>query len=349
MASTIYFIFDNLPIPDQYGLLRGHNANYFTAHDGPGAVELFSNYLRVGQGTPPPVYDIFRSVIDFVTILLNGLTPTAAQVIFYSINAGADEDLCVVDGSLAHHPLINADYQTLLVSTTIFGQYHITPPLTLMDQTPKIAVLNAFGIAALNPSGITRFGLRCLPDINRVAPPPVDLNNFWAILPNLNPFAHPDSITYLRPTAVDLRATLQPIALPPTGSISSPILLRVDVAEGSSIISNIDVRLCVVPSSYVYSRTLLDPFDINSPLIKHSPWSLRQQPFVNIDATIFGLTPSTDYFFYVEWRFNGTSTVYYLNDGPGTSQVPKYIVITFSTPPGIAVLKKAYALGRHEL
>jgi hypothetical protein len=320
MASTYYLFFDRLTTAANKRMsLWASNAVYLNAHNGAGAVTapatadfMFGQLGAVG-------FEIWRSRIGFNCALINGLTPISGRVIFYngnqfSVNASV---LCVVDGSLLSNPLINADYANLLASVDIFGSIVIAgaDPLwmTLANQaTQKAAVLNALGLAAINVAGgTTSFGIRSLADINVTLPVGDGRNTFGAASPNtvFDRFVQSQSVTNISDVSALVSGRLTPWASGIEGWHCNPVILQVDVAEGSGTYSNYDTRLVLWDGA----------------VLTYSPWFPTQAPFVDFSYNFTGLRPSTDYTAYVEWRFNHAPATVYNSD--------VYSHIDFTTRP----------------
>ncbi len=157
------------------GGLEAAKGTYAEAHDQPLADIVGATPIGVGQAHHGGSWFIYRGGVFYDTSILGGASVISAALHiagYYTTNPPqASFDLCVVSGDDLDEPLVAADYGELLDDTTPFGSTTIPIGGIGWDSYTSIA-LDAAGIAKIDPSGLTKFGLRSLPDINS-APPTV--------------------------------------------------------------------------------------------------------------------------------------------------------------------------------
>jgi len=153
-------------------------ATYALAHDA-NASDSVRNDLalfRVGQyafTAGPNVYTIWRGLLQFDTSSLAGKTILSADLLFkddttygWSVNFAL---YLVVPAAPFSFPYVNAYYYDVLLGATTSAGYIQAGPSYIRGGW-NVINLNAAGIANINQTGITGFGLRTSKDINNQTP-----------------------------------------------------------------------------------------------------------------------------------------------------------------------------------
>jgi hypothetical protein len=173
---------------------QNSDANYATCRTAVAGnlVENGEGLVRVGQMLFGGLYYIARGLIGFTTTTLGaGVTVEAADLV---VTAAASQ---IVDTSFqlqlcgagsVNHPVELADYNTLYGQTASYG----LSDAVISPWQPGLVVyvihLNATGIAAINKTGITYFGLRSKNDVDGVAPTGNENLNLYGVpSPSINP------------------------------------------------------------------------------------------------------------------------------------------------------------------
>lgn len=136
-------------------------------------VSVDGNRIRVGQWYDAALatHAICRGYINFLTSSIGSKTIESAKIIcqvdgLYTIDNSFD--LTIVPATGVGYILTAADYGDMLDDVTDYGHATISSPAI----GPQIIIieLNNDGIAAINKSGVTHFGIRSSRDISSTAP-----------------------------------------------------------------------------------------------------------------------------------------------------------------------------------
>lgn len=167
--------------------VQNNDANYATCHVAASGnlLELDQALVRIGQMLFGGLYYISRGLLAFDTSELTaGVTVESADII---VTAAASQivdtafQFQVCGAGSVDHPLTLPDYNTLRGQTTSYGLSDALPS----PWTPGIRVyvihLNAAGIAAINKTGTTYFGLRNKNEVDQVAPTGLENVNLYGV------------------------------------------------------------------------------------------------------------------------------------------------------------------------
>ncbi|MBA7712563.1 hypothetical protein ES703_121542 [subsurface metagenome] len=302
----------------------GQAHSYSDVRNAANATSITGNYTTVGQSREGhaqwPYYQWFmwRGGLFFNTLELAGKEILSAKLILHEAFGGAASAIAhpevqwlviVPGGDLNESGLVVADYGELIDDIIYYGSITGTDWVAYGDEVDVPIDLTAAGLAAINKSGWTKFGLRGRKDI-------LNIGDETGIMRNRFDFKAPDHVTVAeRPRLV---ITYQP---PPT--------VTTDPATG------------VGPVSATLNATLVD--DGGEPCECRFEWGLDPSYGVTtpiqvkttgqtFSYVIHDLVPGTAYHF----RAMATNSV-------GTSCGADR---SFSTKP---IISKAYALAREEL
>ncbi len=167
--TTQTFYSDNAH-QDSY-LWQNDNSTWANCHNGTGT-KTGTHVTKVGTFYySSAYYHCYRGRLGWNTAALAGKTILSAYLSGVSNGYGSviDTDtLVVVNGDGLNQT--DTDYQTLLSNSTNYGQ--ITSAAFPVNGQPFTITLNATGIAAINKTGWTVFGMRSQRDINNTDPNP---------------------------------------------------------------------------------------------------------------------------------------------------------------------------------
>jgi len=161
------------------GYLQKEDADYATAHDAADADSATDDdgVIAVGQYNEgndlAPYYYIWRGFLQFDTSDIGAGGDIAAAEIIMEVSGYFVQDnewdlTLVTAGTGVENPLAVADYGEMEGSATSYGSVTITT--SAINKKVIIITLNATGIAAINKTGTTYFGLRSSRDISDTDP-----------------------------------------------------------------------------------------------------------------------------------------------------------------------------------
>ena len=240
MAQTWYVLYRE---SSRYFEKRGPWATYPTVHDevladavkGPG----INDALIIGQGCQgtPVSYYIARAGLLFDTSCLPpAMTIDSADVLLWIAATAGGLVPTLVAGVTLTEPLGLADYGGLLPMVASLGSVVVPYP-----NPPSYVPLpvNALGLAAIDKSGLTKYGFREDWDIS--ATPPGIFSN-WTVLMGAaayNGFRIGQvTVSDLTPTSARLTGEITEVGC----AGQCPVVLKV-VGDGTGEFSNIDTRL----------------------------------------------------------------------------------------------------------
>jgi hypothetical protein len=183
----------------------------------------------------------------------------------------------------------------------------------------------ALGLTKLNKSGYTKIGIRSGKELNILNSTPVD-SVFVAARDHENlGFAQIVEISEITASSAWIAGKLSSVLN------GSPMLLKVDVSEGSGVISNMDIRFGYIKQEEL-SLSPTNRFSYAYPGVLHTPWRISQEPFIDFNESIADLIPEKNYLAWPEWRFSGENNIYWR--ALGTYYLPD--PLTFFTTPRAA-------------
>lgn len=150
---------------------------YTDSHDALVADNVYNDDTVIGVGQSNDYagaddFRIFRGFLQFDTSVIgSGGSIESAEIIleitgYFVIDNAFSLTLCGA-GSVVN-PLVVADYNTLMGQTTSYGTVVISTPE--VNKKVVIITLNAAGIAAINKTGTSYFGIRSSKDISSTTP-----------------------------------------------------------------------------------------------------------------------------------------------------------------------------------
>jgi hypothetical protein len=148
--------------------------DYDTVHDAANADDVYNDndVIGVGQANEGGGYwKIWRGVLQFDTSAIGTATIASAEIIMLVsglVNVDNAFDLTLVPATDVSFNLVAADYGDLLDDTTSYGT--VTFAVGNHNRKVIIITLNSAGIAAINKTGTTIFGLRSSRDISDTEP-----------------------------------------------------------------------------------------------------------------------------------------------------------------------------------
>lgn len=151
--------------------------SYATAHDAAASTSPAVNdddVIGVGQSNDGGSdWLIFRGFLQFDTSAIGTGSIASAEIIVevsgYFVIDNAFSFRLVPAGAGVANPLVDADYATLHDQSTDYGS--VTVAVSAINRKILIITLTPAGIAAINKTGITYFGIRSSLDIAATAPP----------------------------------------------------------------------------------------------------------------------------------------------------------------------------------
>jgi len=150
--------------------------SYANAHDAAEADDVYNDntVITVGQFLDGAAdWRIWRGFLQFDTSDIGAAGSIARAELIMEIMGFFVEDnewalTLVAAGAGVENPLVVGDYGTMVSSTTSYGSVTVTTPA--INKKIIIITLNATGIAAINKTGTTYFGLRSSKDIADTSP-----------------------------------------------------------------------------------------------------------------------------------------------------------------------------------
>ena len=158
-------------------MTRESAVSYADAHDAANGDTAYPDNaaLAVGQSNdydPANHWRVFRGYLEFDTSAIgSAATIESAELIleitgYFIIDTAFD--LTIVPATGVTDPIVVGDYGDLLSQTTSYGI--VTIPTAAANRKKITITLNASGLAAINKTGTTRFGLRSSRDISNTSP-----------------------------------------------------------------------------------------------------------------------------------------------------------------------------------
>jgi len=150
--------------------------SYEAAHDAVAADTAYDDNVVIGVGQLDEggaVWYLWRGFMQFVTSTIGAAGSIASAEIvleitgYFAIDNEFDLTLVYAGAGIAY-PLAVGDYNTMMGQTTSYGSVTISP--STENKRVIVISLNAAGIAAINKTGTTYFGLRTSRDISETAP-----------------------------------------------------------------------------------------------------------------------------------------------------------------------------------
>jgi hypothetical protein len=322
-----------------YNLFRG---GYAQAHDDPNATVVAPMYTFGGGLTPLEIgqadvggFSVQRGGMAFDTSCLPPamLPIVGADMLWFSSAWPISydpldfQDIHIVDGSPLALPFVAHHYGDLITSVVDFGKQHLILAFpTGYNWVP--VPLNALGIAAINPAGLTFFGLRNTRDIANIAPGFLNYYSIQVSSPKQDDIVGAyqwslSGITFAGIGYHSVDATAQITNLFPTdlGGSTTPSALRI-VGAGAGSFSNIDVRMRIYPD------LLAGPFS-------YGAWQSNWPPYTPWTETFGGLTQGTTYSVDMQWRYHGSATIHVSNPTRWTFNTLPYTAPTVQTDPAV--------------
>lgn len=150
---------------------------YADCHDASEADDKYNDntIIAIGQANDGGVgandFRIFRGFLQFDTSTISTGNIASVELIleiteYFQIDN--EFDLTLVGAGSVTSPLDESDYNTLMGQTTSYGTVTMSP--SAVNKKVIIIALNSTGIAAINKTGKTYFGLRSSRDISEISP-----------------------------------------------------------------------------------------------------------------------------------------------------------------------------------